>query len=127
MLSVITALPGPERGGPLATLRRVLVLLRGKPGRPARAELDLILFSLSFAVLQEASVMAAVPPDDVSELAAEYAGLIERHGDLVLALARRGGDAYDSLARGLTALALQPGGLDFAGHHWEVSCATPSG
>lgn len=56
------------------------------------------------------------------ELAAEAEQEIASHGDNILFQGAKKGDtarAFVALATGLAVLALQPGGVTFAGRHWE--------
>jgi hypothetical protein len=48
--------------------------------------------------------------------------VIGSHGDDLIYGGRHCAATFNALARGLALLAYQPGGVDFAGHHW---CTTP--
>jgi hypothetical protein len=55
--------------------------------------------------------------------ARELADVVAGHGDDILFRSKRKGEsakAFNALAEGLALMAYQPGGVSFAGEHWEA-------
>jgi hypothetical protein len=82
---------------------------------------------LALAVpLRIAELLALSPPDRASRMALwqrESGQAIASHGDQILFRSKHRGEtaeAFNHLARGLAVLAFAPGGVTFAGQHWQA-------
>lgn len=85
----------------------------------ARPEMGL----LEVGVRVEIDRIRGMPDTDRIALAAGCAQHIASHGDDLLFRSRPGAsaDAFAKLSTGLACLAYQPGGVTFAGMHWEAA------
>jgi hypothetical protein len=88
-----------------------------------------LLTTLELAVPLRIDELCRMPSrrrDEVRmQWARDAAQAIAHEGDVLQYGSKRKGKAasvFNHLAKGLAAGAFQPGGIDFAGHHWEVTC-----
>ena len=73
---------------------------------------------LAFAVPVEMMRQADLSPSIRLAYAKEAAAIVPERGDVIQFSASGTAKATAALIRGLAALAYQPGGVTFAGHHW---------
>lgn len=84
---------------------------------------DVLVITLQAAVPLHIDKVRRLSAAERSRLARSAADTVAAHGDNILFKSKKAGDtahAFNELARGLAVLALQPGGVTFAGCHWEV-------
>lgn len=87
------------------------------------AKHPLLAPALQIAVPVEIRKLRRCPDKERQQLASECGQVITEHGDDLLYASKKKGDtarAFNALAKGLAALAYQPGGVTFAGLHWCV-------
>lgn len=88
---------------------------------PSLGAASLLATSLQLAVPLTIWQMRTMEPAQIREVAAGCADVIAAHGDDLLYGGRDCAPAFNALARGLAALAHQPGGVTFADLHWCVT------
>lgn len=74
--------------------------------------------SLQLAVPMAVVELSRVTDDERLALAREHGQYIAEHGDDILYRGVHTREAFAALAKGLAALAYQPGGVLFLGEHW---------
>lgn len=77
---------------------------------------------LEVAVPMRIAEMRTLAEGDRQGLAAEAGQFIAEHGDDLMFRSKKGRSAaaFSQLVTGLAALAFSPGGVTFAGMHWEA-------
>lgn len=81
---------------------------------------DLLKISLSAAVPLWIQEMKGLPWPQISKIAGDAGSFIAAHGDALMYKTKgTTRDAFNHLARGLAALSFVPGGVTFAGMHFE--------
>ena len=92
--------------------------------RASLAKDDILVMSLQAAVPLWIMQLKLYAEEDVLVMAREAGQFIACHGDNILYRGAKKGDsakAFNELAKGIAAMSLLvPGGVDFAGEHWEV-------
>jgi hypothetical protein len=92
--------------------------------RESLASDTVLVMSLQTAVPLWIMQFQLYAEEDVLKIAQEAGQFIACHGDNILFRGAKKGDsarAFNELAKGLAAIALLvPGGVDFAGVHWEA-------
>lgn len=86
----------------------------------------LLLTMLEVAVPLWIHELRSLHPDDRVALAHELADTVASRGDILQFRSKKPGgtaDVFNATARGLAALAYQPGGVKFCGIHWEAKHA----
>lgn len=78
---------------------------------------------LEVAVPLRITELRVLSDSERQELAGQAGQYIACHGDDLMFRSKKGNSAkaFSQLATGLAALAFCPGGVSFAGMHWEVS------
>jgi hypothetical protein len=90
---------------------------------------DLMLISLRLAVPMHIEEIRGWSVEERVRVARLCVDEIGSHGDILQYGSKKRGEAaevYNALARALAIGAYQPGGIDFAGQHWEVDPEGPS-
>jgi|GEM_PF-2057796 len=84
------------------------------------ADNDVLLISLEAAVPLHIMELASVSGEERLRIGRAAVEPITNRGDALLFGGKKGAAAevFNALARGLAALAYQPGGVTFAGRHW---------
>ena len=83
--------------------------------------------SLEVAVPMHIMELVTREPAELVAIARQCADVVAAHGDDILFRSKRKGataEAFNALARGLAVLAYSPGGVDFAGLHFESTMTT---
>lgn len=89
----------------------------------------LLMTTLEAAVPLHIELFRGISKKELNALTSLFAAIITEHGDVLqyggkTSLERKDcAQTFNSLARGLAALAYQPGGVTFAGKHWCVNHA----
>jgi hypothetical protein len=93
---------------------------RRPAGRKVRGAPPALLPCLALAVPLRIEELRAKPPAQRVELGRRCGELIAEHGDDLLFGGKFAREAWMALVSGLAACAFAPGGVTFAGLHWEV-------
>jgi hypothetical protein len=88
--------------------------------REVRGAPPALLPCLALAVPLRIEELRAKPPAERVELGRRCGELIAEHGDDLLFGGRCTREAWTALVTGLAACAFAPGGVRFAGLHWEA-------